>query len=59
MGRRPATRSVGRSDVLDEEAVVGTYWWGKRRDGVARPRDEWLSIRVTPIVDAEVYALAQ
>lgn len=46
-------------DVLDEEAVVGTYWWGKRRDGVARPREDWLSIRVTPIVDAEVYALAQ
>lgn len=46
-------------DMLDEEAAIGTYWWGKRRDGVARPRNEWLSIKVTPIVDAEVYALAQ
>ncbi len=46
-------------DVLDEEAVVGTYWWGRRRDGVGRPRGEWLSINMTPIVDAEVYALAQ
>ncbi|GAC1520777.1 MAG: site-specific DNA recombinase SpoIVCA [Polyangiales bacterium] len=46
-------------DVLDEDAVVGTYYWGRRRDGVARPRAEWLPLSVTPIVDKEVHALAQ
>jgi hypothetical protein len=46
-------------EVLEDEAVAGRYWWGKRRDGAPRPREEWLSIPVTPIVDAEVYALAQ
>ena len=46
-------------DVLDEEAVIGTYRWGRSKDHVARPREEWLSIPVTPIVDGEVYALAQ
>ncbi|HSO35906.1 MAG TPA: recombinase family protein [Labilithrix sp.] len=45
-------------DVLDEDAAVGTYYWGRRRGGVVRPRKEWLSIPVTPIVDADVHALA-
>ncbi len=44
-------------DILDEEAVAGTYWRGKHRDGVSRPRSEWLAIPVTRIVDREVYAL--
>jgi site-specific DNA recombinase len=46
-------------DVLDEDAALGTYYWGRRRDGAVRPREEWLSISVTPIVDAEVHALAR
>lgn len=45
-------------DVLDEDAAVGTYYWGRRRGGVVRPREEWLSIPVTPIVEADVHALA-
>ena len=46
-------------DVLDEDAAIGTYYWGRRRDGAVRPREAWLSISVTPIVDADVHALAQ
>ena len=45
-------------DVLDEAAAVGTYYWGRRRGGVVRPREEWLSIAVKPIVDVDVHALA-
>jgi DNA invertase Pin-like site-specific DNA recombinase len=45
-------------NVLDEDAAVGRYYWGRRRGGVVRPREEWLSIPVTPIVDADVHALA-
>ena len=45
-------------DVLDEDAALGTYWWGRSKDHVARPRAEWLSIAVTQIVDAQVHALA-
>jgi len=47
-------------NVLDESAVIGTYTWGRSRAKrkQARPSAEWLSIPVTPIVDANVRALA-
>jgi hypothetical protein len=44
--------------VLDEEAVVGRYPWGRRRNRLARPRSEWITIPTPPIVDAAVYELA-
>jgi hypothetical protein len=43
-------------DVLDDDAAIGTYYWGRRRGGALRPREEWLSIPVTPIDDADVLA---
>ena len=47
-------------NVLEESAVMGTYTWGRSRSKphAARPTAEWLSIPVTPIVDASVHALA-
>ena len=44
VGKLPEVERI--FDVLDEEAAIGTYYWDKRRYGVARPREEWLSIPV-------------
>lgn len=46
--------------VLDEEAAIGTYFWGKR-DKHRRLRDEseWVPIPVEPIIDRELFELAQ
>jgi len=45
--------------VIDQTAVIGTYYWGKRRDNRPRPRQDWLPLVVNPIVDREVYGIAQ
>lgn len=47
--------------VLDDETCAGTFHWGKHvtRDQIPRPRSEWLSLAVEPIVDPAVHALAR
>lgn len=45
--------------LLREEALTGTVHWGMRKDGLPRPRAEWLSIPVPQIIDAETWALVQ
>jgi len=45
--------------VIDQTAIIGTYYWGKRRDNRLRPRQDWLPLMVNPIVDRQVYDLAQ
>jgi hypothetical protein len=32
--------------LLSEEALTGTVHWGMRKDGLLRPRAEWLSLTV-------------
>lgn len=46
-------------NVLAQTASLGTYGWGKSHANAPRPREDWLSLSVEPIVDADVYALAQ
>jgi DNA invertase Pin-like site-specific DNA recombinase len=45
--------------VIEQTAAIGTYYWGKRRANRPRPREEWLPLVVTPVVDRDVYELAQ
>lgn len=45
--------------LLGEEALTGTVHWGVRRDGLPRPRADWLSLAVPQIIDAETWALVQ
>ncbi len=45
--------------VIDQTAAIGTYYWGKRRANRPRPREDWLPLNVEPIVDRDVYDLAQ
>lgn len=45
--------------VLDQPAVSGTLYWGRKSGTRTRPRDEWLTLATEPIVDPETYALAQ
>lgn len=45
--------------ILDEEALTGTVWWGRRKRNELRPKDEWLSLQIEPTVDPDTWALAQ
>jgi DNA invertase Pin-like site-specific DNA recombinase len=47
--------------VIDEEAAVGTYRWGKRDTQNNEPRDpsEWIPIPVDPIIDRDLFDVAQ
>ncbi len=45
--------------LLSEEALTGTVHWGMRKDGLLRPRAEWLSLTVPQVIDAETWALVQ
>lgn len=45
--------------LLREEALTGAVHWGTRKDGLPRPRAEWLSLAVPQIIDAETWALVQ
>jgi hypothetical protein len=45
--------------VIDQTAAIGTYYWGTRRANRPRPREDWLPLTVEPIVDRDVYDLAQ
>ena len=44
---------------LEHEVVAGTIWWGQRKGKGTRPKDEWLALKVEPIIDAVTWALAQ
>ena len=45
--------------ILDEEALTGTVWWGRRRRNELRPKDEGLCLHIEPTIDPETWALAQ
>ena len=47
--------------VIDEDAAVGTYHWGKTdaTTGMLNDREDWVPIPVTPIVDRELFDMAQ
>jgi site-specific DNA recombinase len=45
--------------LLGEEALTGTVHWGMRKDGLTRPRAEWLTLAVPQIIDVETWALVQ
>ncbi len=47
--------------VLDEPALGGTYYWGKRENRTRRmqPRSEWLPLQVEPIVELDVLELSR
>ena len=45
--------------VLGQSAASGTYFWGKRNGALARPQEDWIPLSVDPIVDIDVYQLAQ
>jgi hypothetical protein len=47
-------------NVLDEEAAIGTYFWGTHdKHGKLRDESEWVAILVEPIIDRELFELAQ
>jgi DNA invertase Pin-like site-specific DNA recombinase len=45
--------------VVQEEAAVGTYYWGRRDHGVARDKGEWIPSPAPAIIDDELFALAR
>lgn len=47
--------------IIQEEAAVGTYFWGKidNRTKQLRDRSEWVPIEVEPIIDYALFDLAQ
>ncbi len=47
--------------VIDEEAAVGTYRWGKRdtQNNEKRDPSEWIPIPVEPILDRDLFDVAQ
>ena len=46
--------------ILDEEAAVGTYYWGRHdRDGRLREREAWVPLKVPPIVERERFELVR
>lgn len=47
--------------VVEEEAAIGTYHWGKRdaKTRAYNPEDEWVAIPVEPVIDRELYEMAQ
>lgn len=45
--------------VIQEEAAIGTYYWGRRDHGVAREKDAWVPSKVAPIIERDLFDLAQ
>jgi len=46
--------------LVENTAYVGTLVWGKRDSrGAPRPESEWVTTKVEPIVDAELFEMAQ
>src|SRR5579859_1175756 len=47
--------------VISEEALVGTYYWGRKdsRTEQPRPKEEWVATPVEPVIDRELYDLVQ
>jgi site-specific DNA recombinase len=53
-------RSWSKDDVLrvlDEEAAIGTYYWGKwdTMGKTKRPREDWVPIPVEPIIERDLF----
>ena len=69
----PTPRAVGRwydatvTRILRTEAYKGTWWFGKRRHVATengsrrydRPEEEWVEVPFPPVVDEEIWDLAQ
>ena len=45
--------------VIQEEAAIGTYYWGRRDHGVYRDKSEWIASAVTPLIDEALFELAR
>jgi site-specific DNA recombinase len=47
--------------VVSEEAAIGTYYWGRvdSKTKLTRPREDWIAIPTEPIIDSELFELAQ
>lgn len=47
--------------VIDEAAAAGTYYWGRRdsKTKEPRPREDWIALKCEPIMDAELFEMAQ
>ncbi|HVY26080.1 MAG TPA: recombinase family protein [Polyangiaceae bacterium] len=47
--------------VISDSGVIGTYYWGRldTRGKQIRPQEEWIPIKCEPILDEEVFELAQ
>lgn len=62
-GVRYRGRGLWSSDlvlkVLQEDAAIGTYYWGRRDHGVYRDKSEWIPSKVTPLIDDALFELAR
>jgi site-specific DNA recombinase len=58
--QRPWTKDLVLK-VVSEEAAIGTYYWGRvdSNTGLARPREDWVAIPTEPLIDPELFELAQ
>ena len=47
--------------VIGETAATGIYYWGKRetKTGLLRDKEDWIVLEVEPIIDAELFNMAQ
>lgn len=47
--------------VIGETAAIGVYYWGKKdtKTGILRPKEEWISIELEPILDRDLFEMAQ
>ena len=45
--------------VVQEEAAIGTYYWGRRDHGVYRDKSEWVPSSVPALIDEDLFALAR
>ncbi len=47
--------------VIGERAAIGNYYWGKKdnKTGMWRDPEEWIAIPVDPILDRDVFDMAQ
>ena len=58
-GRRFTKDTVLR--IIDEQAAIGTYLWNRydSKSGHEQPEEEWIPIPCEPIIDRELWDLAQ
>jgi site-specific DNA recombinase len=64
-GLKPRDGVLWRKDmvlkVVDETAVIGTFYWGKResKTGALRDREDWVAVPCEPIVSRDLFDMAQ